>query len=352
MPGLAPARNVAVAVYRTAQDIPANVREILAGDQRAGNIILPRIQKALHDEATGVLPGSNAWFVVSSAANSFARSEVVLIAALTEGPLGTYPLFILHTQPLIEFTDHRLAALVHALAETIYSHVDIERVFSVFAAESITRAFAHAWTAMTGVQVARGEGKAPEEYYAALLTYCDRRTFRPRATTLHPTLTFDIRPARLEDVPAVAQLCYGFAEASAPFTLTMDQATAEAEMLVKYNMVWVHAVVDEKKGKQGIASICATTRVSEAVAGITKVYTNPDYRRMGCAERLVRRVCHHMLRSESKQSVVLFVAHDNPAARNVYRRVGFVGLENEVVPGVERWLEIGFDRTVVDLGHW
>jgi hypothetical protein len=57
----------------------------------------------------------------------------------------------------------------------------------------------------------------------------------------------------------------------------------------------------------------------------------------------------------SKKSVVLFVAHDNPAAQKVYRRVGFAGLDDDVeceVEGVDSWLEIGFDRNKVDFGHW
>jgi hypothetical protein len=48
------------------------------------------------------------------------------------------------------------------------------------------------------------------------------------------------------------------------------------------------------------------------------------------------------------------VAHDNIAAAKVYHRVGFVGLdENDyTAEGVEDWLEIGFDRKYVQLGHW
>jgi RimJ/RimL family protein N-acetyltransferase len=60
------------------------------------------------------------------------------------------------------------------------------------------------------------------------------------------------------------------------------------------------------------------------------------------------------LKVEGKSALVLYVAHDNPAARSVYRRVGFRGLEDEAVAvaGVEPWLEIGFDRSVITLGHW
>jgi predicted GNAT family acetyltransferase len=42
--------------------------------------------------------------------------------------------------------------------------------------------------------------------------------------------------------------------------------------------------------------------------------------------------------------VILFVGHGNTAANKVYGRVGFVSAND--------WLEVGFDRDLVDLGHW
>ena len=63
--------------------------------------------------------------------------------------------------------------------------------------------------------------------------------------------------------------------------------------------------------------------------------------------------CGSLLDTEGKESVVLYVAHDNHAANHVYRNVGFAGLcRGERVVGVDSWLEIGFDRTMVELGHW
>ena len=52
--------------------------------------------------------------------------------------------------------------------------------------------------------------------------------------------------------------------------------------------------------------------------------------------------------------MVLFVAHDNVAASKVYHRVGFAGLDKSSrrAEGVNSWLEIGFDRDTVELGHW
>lgn len=54
-----------------------------------------------------------------------------------------------------------------------------------------------------------------------------------------------------------------------------------------------------------------------------------------------------------KDKVVLYVGNTNSAAR-VYSRVGFVGLDENSPPvaGVDHWVEIGFDRDQVQLGHW
>ena len=56
------------------------------------------------------------------------------------------------------------------------------------------------------------------------------------------------------------------------------------------------------------------------------------------------------LLEEGKDSVVLYVAHDNAAAETVYHRVGFRGLMSCPAEDVEDWLELGFVGT--DRGHW
>jgi len=66
---------------------------------------------------------------------------------------------------------------------------------------------------------------------------------------------------------------------------------------------------------------------------------------------LVRHVCEELL--VDYERVVLYVGKDN-CAMNVYHRVGFYGLGADQTPvsGVEPWLEVGFDPTLVSLGHW
>lgn len=76
----------------------------------------------------------------------------------------------------------------------------------------------------------------------------------------------------------------------APFLLSRNDAVREAELLIQRQQLWVHEV--KVLGQEpSIASIVAVTRVTETVAGITKVFTNPQWRSRGCAERLTRHVC-------------------------------------------------------------
>ena len=71
--------------------------------------------------------------------------------------------------------------------------------------------------------------------------------------------------------------------------LNAADAMKEAKHLTRHQQIWVHErIVD---GRSHIECIVCVTRTNKDVAGITKVYTNPDWRRRGCAERLVRLVC-------------------------------------------------------------
>jgi hypothetical protein len=115
---------------------------------------------------------------------------------------------------------------MEVVARELSSHVSPQRVFSVFAAEPVTRAFANAWRDITGVGIARGrdESETAAEYYAALLTYCDKESFKDRRLTINPNLQYDIRPACMADLPVVADLCYGFAalSVSTPYGIALS----------------------------------------------------------------------------------------------------------------------------------
>jgi predicted GNAT family acetyltransferase len=76
-----------------------------------------------------------------------------------------------------------------------------------------------------------------------------------------------------------------------PYLLDDQAAKQEAESLITDRKVWVHMI---KKGDDEgwhIACLVATTRESDNVTAITKVYTAEVWRGMGCAARLMHRVC-------------------------------------------------------------
>jgi predicted GNAT family acetyltransferase len=72
----------------------------------------------------------------------------------------------------------------------------------------------------------------------------------------------------------------------------MDQARQEAQYLIRHGLLWVYAM-----DGGALSTIVAVTRSSSQVAAITKVYTAPQFRRRGCADRLVSHVCEQSVHS-------------------------------------------------------
>jgi hypothetical protein len=198
--------------FRFALELPNEVIRLLTDDQQNSNIILPYILKARASEREGQAIGNNLW-IVSYTTQATGESVVDFVTAITDGPISTYPIFIYHARTLATLTpaflEPRMTELVQAL---LNAGVSIERVFSVFAVEPVTHAFVDEWRSITGVCI------DPEYkggvYYAAYLSYCDRRSFRPRAMTIDPNLAYAIRLATMDDLDIVASLCHGFASGS------------------------------------------------------------------------------------------------------------------------------------------
>ncbi|OBZ79497.1 hypothetical protein A0H81_00808 [Grifola frondosa] len=332
-----------IATYSSVRDLPPVVWDAFRAYPQKSNIMYPHAVEALR-HAGQTVSSRQVWITCLSIHSTGLPPSIDFVLSCTEGHLGSYPVFIftpLAPHLLDEgFLMPRISALVRALREC----VPPERVFSIFAVDPVTRMFARLWTNDTGVPL-----DSNPEYYHAMLTYCTRQSLKPRQSPELPDLTYKLRLAVDADISEAARLCYRFAAAAEPFTLTAEQATREAAHLIRAGQLWVHEIAAPGRRPE-IASIVAVTRSTDTVAAITKVFTNPNWRKRGCAERLTRYVCHSLLRTKS--SVVLYVAHNNPAAAKVYDRVGFVGLSNTAVEGVDSWLELGFERSMVNLGHW
>ncbi|KAL4241750.1 hypothetical protein ABKN59_000818 [Abortiporus biennis] len=333
-------------IFRTATSIPKDVLEVCRTYPREANVMLPHLEHTMLLEQTGAQTPRGQLWIVCRTVHKHDSLSVDFVLSCIEGPLGSLPIFIFTPHPtevLSEYIERRITALARATLEVI----PLERVFAVFAQENITRSFANVWTQFTRITLASNA-----EYYHAKLTYCTKHSFRQRQGTVTPeNIMYKLRRAEPQDAVRAAPLLFGFAAESEPYTLTEQEALVETNLQIAKGELWIHDIWRQNEEPE-IASIVSVTRTSETVAAITKVYTNPAWRRHGCAERLVRRVCKHLL--ETKESVVLYVAHNNPKAAGVYRRVGFAGLgpNDGPTPGVTSWLELGFDRNVVHLGHW
>lgn len=127
-----------------------------------------------------------------------------------------------------------------------------------------------------------------DPFYAAKFTTCTRRTLAAPRTL--PQVGDEMRLATPADEDAAAVLCKEFADDSIFFPLSLSKAKRDAAEMIGNRQMWVYYTT-LANGRRELASIVCTTRVSDNVTAITKVYTNPTCRSRGCAERLVRRVC-------------------------------------------------------------
>ena len=207
MPSNAPQYNVEV--YKSAHSLPKAAWEALYANPRGSNVILPYAKKARQSMESEPEASPNVWLVCSTFRPGSFTATVDFILSCTEGPLGSYPLFIYTPIPATElvplFYTPRLRNLIRKLSQC----VPPERVFSVFALDPIARCFASLWTRESGIAL-----EQDAEYYAAKLTYCNADTLQAgHLSPLHDVL-YDLRPARESDVKNVAELCRDFATTS------------------------------------------------------------------------------------------------------------------------------------------
>ncbi|KAF5322079.1 hypothetical protein D9619_002101 [Psilocybe cf. subviscida] len=327
-----------------ASQLSPDVWATLEGDQVNANVILPTLYKCLSREQSGRPTQGHLWVVVYSPAP---RSRVLYVASCTDGYQGKYPVFLYTTTPPPSLRhDHiTVTAPLRSIAQALWTVVGSRRVYSVFGPTVLAEVFCRIWTGMTHI------GRIAQPYYDSKISFVNLRTFRDASDQRISQGRIAVRPATSQDIPQIAQLCGQFAGESPPFVLTQIQALQEANYLFAHKLVWVLTVT--RNNLPEVATIVAFTRNSRNAATITKVFTPVQHRGNRYAETLVREVVRYLLNQGGKQNVALYVGVTNMAA-NVYRRVGFVGLEPNAPPvdGVDRWVEYGFNRDHVDLGHW
>ncbi|KAM5530598.1 hypothetical protein V8D89_015606 [Ganoderma adspersum] len=335
-----------ISVTFQARDLPSEVWASFHENPHASNIMFAHASKAAKLSSTAPPnTAENVWIVLWDTRDRTSSPSVTFVLSCTTGPLGPYPVFIYTPLSSVSLQSVGIHPRLLAVARALKIAVPPERVFSVFAVDSVASTFADIWTAETGIPLA-----THPQYYHASLMCCDANLLRVRLLAELPGAEVVLRRAVSTDIPNVSRLCHAFAAGSEPFVLSNEKTVREAAIMIQNNQLWVHEVKASGRDAE-IASIVATTRTTDTVAAVTKVFTNPKWRSRGCAERLLRYVCQQLLKE--KAAVILYVAHDNPAALSVYRNVGFVGFTAYSKGRMdESWKELGFDRSRVELGHW
>ncbi|PIL31699.1 hypothetical protein GSI_06402 [Ganoderma sinense ZZ0214-1] len=332
-----------ISITFQASRLPSEVWASFRENPHASNIMFAYASKAAKFPHTAT--GENVWIVLWDTPDNRSSPSVTFVLSCTTGPLGPYPVFIYTPLSSASLKHAGILPKLLAIARALKTSVPPERVFSIFAVDSIASTFADIWTTETGIPLAT----SPQYYHASLMC-CDANLLRLRPLPSLSGADILLRPAVTSDIANVSRLCHAFAAGSEPFVLSNENAIREATIMIQNNHLWVHEVRPSDREPE-IASIVAATRTTDTVAAITKVFTNPKWRSRGCAERLLRHVCQQLLKE--KATIILYVAHDNPAALSVYRNVGFVGFTPYSGGRMnESWKELGFDRSRVELGHW
>ncbi|KZT54129.1 hypothetical protein CALCODRAFT_510959 [Calocera cornea HHB12733] len=260
---------------------------------------------------------------------------------------GKKPLFLFSPKDKSDFTPEFLQPRMSALAGRMLAVIPAKRVFSIFGHTRPIRSLAAEWANISGHSIYTNRAtRAVEPFYHASYTFCTPQTFTgARALPANHR----VRLADASHIMSVAPLCEEFANDSIIFPLSPEGAVQQAADLIAKRQLWVYEVYDPRTRTAEVVSIVAVTRESDEIAAISKVFTSPEWRGQGFARSIVAIVCREVLKYKSR--VVLYVAHDNPAAATVYGRVGFVGVgENRPHPEVEDWIEIGFNNVV--MGFW
>lgn len=196
-----------VHVYDDASSLPSSVWEAFRDNERDSNIMYPH---AIASASSSRRDPNTFWMTCSSyrSINGTSALSLDLVLSCGNGPLGSSPIFIFATAPFDALTSSYLMPRLEELVYTLAEHVPVERVFSIFAPEPITRIFTHLWSNLTRVAFYE------EPYYAAKFATCTRETFVDRRMTLFSDITYVPRLAVESDLEAVADLCKGFASTS------------------------------------------------------------------------------------------------------------------------------------------
>lgn len=216
-------------VHSTATDLLDATLPALLRHERSANIILAHAYKIRDEETAGHIASSSyprVWISVWSTRASlfspatpssrFAASapaafsgapHLEMVLACCDWTLGTYPIFLWTAAQPSSLSPDFLHTRVEALAKRLRQLVPEQRVYSVFAATPVAKAFKTHWCRLTGAEV------HAEPFYSASYSFCTTQTLTSERKGPLPS-GHRLRRAVPDDELAVAQHCQLFAEES------------------------------------------------------------------------------------------------------------------------------------------
>ena len=205
MPSVGP--NFSIDEHRSAAQLPELVWDTFRAHPCDANIMYPHAEKSRERERLG--ESADGLWITCTTSNPFATPIIDFVLSCTEGPLGSYPIFLFTTIPKSEQHSEYCLRRIRHIVRRLARLVPPERIFSVFAPDQVTSVFASMWTEETGIRI-----DSDPVYYAAKISYCTKQSLRNKGYTLLPGVEYNLRLARDQDIAACAELCYGFAKES------------------------------------------------------------------------------------------------------------------------------------------
>lgn len=197
-----------VFVSSNATEVLSIAGPTLEADPVKSNVILPILQKC-DTRSPNANINDHKWFIIYT--GSVVQRNIQYIASCTNGSIGRYPLFIYTTIPYSSLSDERcqghIVSAMRLLVITLLQHIPPSRVYSAFGQEIVIHFFSGLWTEITNINALE------EPYYIAKISHSTDATVRACDVRYHenPGEESEIRLARREDCPAIADLGYGFA---------------------------------------------------------------------------------------------------------------------------------------------
>ena len=196
-------------VYLHAAALPLAIWRVFRENPHTSNIMFADAEKAV--QRPPAVPGfahttGSLWVVLWDVRDAASSPSVTFVLSCTAGPLGTYPIFIFTPLPVTQLSYNAIRPRMFAIVDALRRHVPPERVFSIFAIDTIANVFAETWTTRIGIPLAENP-----VYYHASLMCCDSNTIQLPRMRMIPDAEVNLRRAVNADVARVARLCHAFA---------------------------------------------------------------------------------------------------------------------------------------------